>query len=170
MLKTTTSTKRKEAPLVCSEIECINDHDNDCLICEACKRPVHYRCTRLPAYQIASIITKRNAKYFCQKCIIIPQELLELIPERIKSNPSIKLTNEIERLRREVSGCENLIKKQQVDETELKRIIGEKNSELLELKRKLQADPALHTVEYLEEKFEKKLDCMKDSILKTIQD
>ena len=39
---------------VCTEAICIDDGDKNKLTCVKCKDKQHYRCTRLPAYQIWS--------------------------------------------------------------------------------------------------------------------
>jgi len=43
-----------------------------------------------------------------------------------------------------------------------------KSTALLDLTRKLQTDPAFHTLEYVEDKFVRELEGVKDSILKAI--
>ena len=37
---------------ICTESKCIENNDMNKLQCGQCKRKVHYKCTRLPAYQL----------------------------------------------------------------------------------------------------------------------
>ena len=167
---TLSSSVSSEYMLICTDSQCLKDEDEDCLSCEKCKRKVHYRCTKLPAYQIQTIIGIRSQKYYCQNCVKVSKQLLELVPNKPKPLPSIKLTNEIEKLKREVEGCESLIKHHVENENRLTETIEEKVGELNDLRQQLNTNPSFHTLEYVENKFEKKLEAMHQSILKTIDD
>lgn len=159
--------KNKEQ-LLCTESECIDDRDEHMLSCINCERRVHYRCTKLPAYHIHATLNKRGAKFFCQNCVQPPEELMELVPERKRSIPYVAV-KEIERLKREVAGCENIISSHKENEKALQQIIDEQKVMITELKRKLNTNPSYHTLEYVEQKFESKIECLKDSILQTIK-
>ena len=71
-------------------------------------------------------------------------------------------------MKRDISACEALIKKQQENEEHLKTIIENQKNTMADLKRKLESGPAFHTLEYLEDSFSKKISCLKDSIKETI--
>ena len=133
--------------LMCNERECIKDFDKDVLICFLCGRSVHYRCSLLPAYQIHVFNSKRNQRYYCQNFIRVPPELLELIPKRDQSFQSFKTIKENDNLKRDISACEALIKKQQENEEHLKTIIEDQKNTMTDLKRKLESGPAFHTLE-----------------------
>ena len=109
--------------LICNNTHCTSDEDEDegSLVCTKCRRLVHYRCTKLPAYQIQVINTKRNYAYYCQNCVTVPQELLEVVsqPDRLLANSK----KEIDRLRREIKACEALIKQCEENEKKLKETI-----------------------------------------------
>ena len=69
------------------------------------------------------------------------QDLLDLIPNRERSHSSRKMEKEIENLKRDIKGCENLIKHQEENEKELQNTIKLKQSGLNNLKEKLQTNP-----------------------------
>ena len=46
----------------------------------------------------------------------VPKDLLELIPNQERSQSSLQVLNELEKLKRDISGCESLNKKK--EETE----------------------------------------------------
>ena len=153
--------------LLCNSSTCVGDMDEDALTCAKCKRSVHYRCTMLPAYQIQVFLAKQYIKYYCQNCVTVPDRLLVLVPNRDRSIPST--ANEIKRLKREVHGCEGIIKSHEDYENHLKSELIKKEEDLTQLKKSLQNNPGLHTVEYVENKFEKQLEVFKESILSSIK-
>ena len=51
--------------------------DNKRLICSDCKRGVHYRCTRLPVYQLECFVSKKHRKFTCAKCVVLTKEFVE---------------------------------------------------------------------------------------------
>ena len=162
--------KSKENRLICDDSHCVDDLDKDCLTCQKCTRKVHFHCSKLPAYHIFTLQNTRNSKFHCQTCVSVPKELLELVPNRQRSQPSVQTVEELEKLKRDVVGCENIIKQHKEDEVNLKKTIDEQKESLRVLKRKLQTNPSFHTLEYVEEKFESNLEAMKVSILATITD
>ena len=87
--------------LCCSVTRCNPDEDTKKLVCADCERSVHYRCTKLPAYQIQAYIVKKKRNYFCSTCIFVPADLEKLI------NPFSKEQIEINRLRCDIRRCEN---------------------------------------------------------------
>ena len=123
---------------------------------------MHYRCTRLPAYQIQVFINKRISKYECQNCVEVDQKLLDLVPPKERHHPSLKTEKEIEGLRLNIKCCE----KQKTLQTTIKN----KEADLTEIKKKLQTNPGYHTLEYLEDKFEKKLESFRDQMTNAIKD
>ena len=136
----------------CTQTTCIKDNNEDCLKCSDCSRLVHYECTQLPAYYISLILSKKKShKFVCASCVDVPKTLAEKIRSKQQD------ADEIERLRREVKNCDNVI--QIAREKELKLIADseKQHSDLQDLKRKLRSDPSLHTTEYLEERFEKRV-------------
>ena len=119
----------------------------------------YYRCTRLPAYQIQLLFAgaKHDITSSSLKTIRIQQKSLELIPNRERSHPSLKTEKEIESFNRDIKGCENVIKQQDQKEKELKSIINNKDADFADIRNKLQTNPGYHTLEYIEDKFEKYL-------------
>ena len=71
----------------CTPYSCLCDDDQYKLECVECKRHVHYRCTRLPDYQIQLFLTKKYRKYVCENCIEVPEYLVELLPQIDISTP-----------------------------------------------------------------------------------
>ena len=76
----------------------------------------------------------------------------------------------MESLRRDIKGCENVIKQKVEKEIELKKIINSKDADLVDIKKKMQNNPGYHTLEYIEDKFEKKLESFRDQMTKTIKE
>jgi len=150
-----TSSDRTDALLICTDSQC-------------CQRSVHYRCTKLPAYQIHVIKSRRNYGFYCENCVTVPQDLLELVPKRQRSQPSLKTSKEIDRLKREVDACVGLIKNHQNNEERLEGIIDSHKAELTDLKKNLQTNPAFHTLEYVENKFNRELKNFHESIVAAI--
>ena len=174
MTKEKMSNSKKNSKLVCTAHECVNPYeDPDVLKCGSCDRKVHYRCTRLPAYQIhvfKSTTKKRTYIYQCQNCVDVPKDLLELIPNRERSQPSLQTTQELERLQQDVKTYTNTIKQQQQKEDHLLKTIEDQHNKYTDLKRKLQSNPAYHTIEYIEDKIETKLEVFKETIVKSIKE
>lgn len=172
------TTKEKPPPgdssdddlLICTPAQCTKDQDNDVLKCERCGRHVHYRCTLLPAYQVQLFkMNTRQHKFVCINCVAIDKKVLELVPNKPRPQPPLRLEKEIEDLKRELEACKGLLKKYEED----KFRADSKTKELETLKKKLHKEPALHTLEYVEQKFENKLEtrleAFKESIIGTIK-
>ena len=148
----------------CLTSSCHIRETDDYLTCNDCKRNVHYKCSSLPAYFIHNIKTRSNdIKYICKSCTDVPKHLLE----------EISPFKETEALKRDIKNCENIIHSNREKEINLEKKLKEKQEELKDLKKKLKGEPGLHTVEYLEEKFEKKVEMfgndIKMSIIKEIK-
>ena len=108
-----------------------------------------------------------NLNFVCQNCVQVKKELIALIP---RSQPSLKTAAELSKLRETVVEKESTIKKLKTNEHHLLEIVESQKDELSELKQKMSDDPALHTVEYVEVKLEKKLDDFRKEILSTIKE
>ena len=156
-MSSTASVTSNTSTLICTMDKCVDDQDIDVLKCCKCERSVHYRCTRLPAYQIQLFKSTKRKKYQyqCQNCVQVPQELLDLIPNKERSHPSLKTERELERLQQDVKNSEDIIKKQKENENHFLKLIEDQQKELTDLKGKLQSNPGYHTLEYVEDQFEK---------------
>ena len=168
-MSSTSPSTSSDSPIICTLSNCIDDQDTDVLKCYKCQRRVHYRCTRLPAYQIQVFINKRIYKYECQNCIEVDQKLLDLVPPKERHHPSLKTEKEIEGLRLNIKCCENVIKQQKAKQKTLQTTIKDKEADLTEIKKKLQTNPGYHTLEYIEDKFEKKLESFRDQMTNAIK-
>ena len=91
-----TTDKMKE----CTPTACTEDLNQRNLQCDKCKRKVHYKCTRLPLYQLQQYVTFGNnyRKYNCENCVEIQNDLLEVIPKTL-SNERLNIELETERKR-----------------------------------------------------------------------
>ena len=147
---------------ICDNSKCVADDDSDVLQCDRCQRNVHYRCSMLPAYQIQLFLQKttRKNKFVCINCVQVDERILELVPIKQRSQPSLKREQELESLRREVDACNGLLKQYEKDKT----LADAMNEEFLKLKISLKNDPGLHTLEFMEQKFEDKLVTIKEDI------
>ena len=54
--------------------------NGDVLVCGECSAGVHYKCSKLPAYQIRRFVTARNyRKYVCESCCGDGRRLLNVL-------------------------------------------------------------------------------------------
>ena len=104
----------------------------------------------LPAYQIQLFQMKtRQHKFVCINCVNVDTKILELFPVKMRSQTSLKMEKEIKYLTRELDACKALLK--QYDSN--KALNDTSIEELNQLKKNLDSNPALHTLEYVEQKF-----------------
>lgn len=63
----------------CKNKSCDNKEDNsNMLTCSKCGGKFHYRCTRLPAYQVALYLTRGHRSYRCASCVKVKSELVAI--------------------------------------------------------------------------------------------
>lgn len=48
---------------------CEEDAGEKVLTCDACRRQIHYQCTKLPTYYVVLLIATRH-KYNCESCVM----------------------------------------------------------------------------------------------------
>ena len=120
MDKKSTSFKTKKARF-CSKLNCIDDGDENKLKCVKCLKKKHYKCTGLPLYQVSQFLTKGYRGFICSQCVQVPSELEMLFITQEETM--------MEKLKREVSGCENIILKQKENEESLYKAIKMLNDE-----------------------------------------
>ena len=121
----------------CTENTCIDDKDINKLQCGQCKRKVHYKCSRLPAYQLQRYLVASLGQYYskflCSNCVNVPDSILK---ELIISDNVISLENEItmqkakiESYEKELNELRNLVALQQDTEkvSSKKRKLGERS-------------------------------------------
>ena len=68
----------------------------------------------------------------------------------------------MEGLRLNIKCCENVIKQEKRKQITLQTTIKNKEADPTEMKKKLQTNPGYHTLEYTEDKFEKKMESFCD--------
>ena len=92
-----------------------------------------------------------------------------IVPAKQPSVPSLQREQEhekqLEDLRREVSACKGLLKQHEED----RKKMDDQQAEIDQLRNKLQQDPGMHTYEYVEQKFEVKLESLKTTLQETIK-
>ena len=95
----------------CTINSCENNLKQHCLICQKCKRKVHYKCTLLPLYQLQQYVNFGTdyRKFTCVNCIEIQSDLVEIISEQ--SNSEEELKQELEKQRQLIKSYENELKK-----------------------------------------------------------
>ena len=85
----------------CSISLCVKDENgkNFMMDCSECKRSLHYRCTRLPVYQLQSFIDlkkkRRKNNYRCQNCVDVEKDLHE---HMMNNNENGNQTKDVEEL------------------------------------------------------------------------
>ncbi|XP_071176370.1 probable DNA repair protein RAD50 [Mytilus edulis] len=62
---------------------CKNNNDDNMICCSDCHRWTHYLCTKLPSYQLYTLINSKR-KYSCEICSIVPGEFLSKWPDSIE--------------------------------------------------------------------------------------
>ena len=108
------------------------------------------------------ISEKELYPYVCTSCVNVPKDLIEKVNNNIK--------NDLDHLKHEIKACEGIIKSGKERELNLQKDISKRDKDLQHLRKSLDSSPSLHTLEYLEEKFEQKLENLKESILLTVKD
>ena len=110
--------------------KCKDDENQHLLVCANCKRSVHYRCTRLPLYQIEQFVSKKVRKYTCVNCVKISYDLYEIlidynpdqsfeVEELTQALKEINLTNnETETLNKSLRNKQKKLTKLMEDELE----------------------------------------------------
>ena len=148
---------------VCVCNKSIDDEDQHILTCKKCSRRFHFICTQLPAYQLQVYMKYKSIKYVCQICVPASQEIKDLLPVTICS------VTKADRLEKELQDRDAQMKRILENYKVLENTNREQSKELVSLKEKLQNDPGYHTVEFVEEKMEKKLEEIKDCIIEKIE-
>ena len=64
----------------CDEANCIQDEDIYKLECGMCSRLVHYRCTKLPPFQVQNFLIKGYRKYICINCVDVQKYISDAMP------------------------------------------------------------------------------------------
>ena len=122
----------------CTENSCIEDNDINKLQCGQCKRKVHYKCTRLPAYQLQRYLVASLGQYYskflCSNCVVVPDSIQK---ELAAADNIVSLENEltmqkekIESYERELKDLRKLVASQRNSETSYfkKRKFGDRNN------------------------------------------
>ena len=81
---------------ICTESLCIENKDINKLQCGQCKRKVHYKCTRLPAYQLQRYLVASLGQYYskflCSNCVVVPDSIQK---ELTAADNIVSLKNEL---------------------------------------------------------------------------
>ena len=76
----------------CSVMECEMENSKFMLACSKCKRLTHYRCTKLPAYQVTLFMKKGYRLYVCILCVgEIDEEILGNCTEKSTEHTSLNM-------------------------------------------------------------------------------
>lgn len=112
---------------------------------------------------------RQKCIYKCPNCVNVSKDVLAIVPPP-GSQPSLKTAAQLSKYKETIKENEETIKKLKTTEQHLLQIVETQNEEMTELKKKLADDPAFHTVEYVENKLEKKLESFRKEILSTIKE
>jgi len=151
--------------LRCSETKCYGLEEN-VLVCMVCERFVHYKCTKLPLYQIQAFLNakaKRNGRwtFLCINCVEVPKDLPALC-DAVK--------DDFTELKSDISVRDRVI--EEYDDNEKKLI---KSCQLLKTRNAKLKDKAIErcTVEEMNVKIQEKITelgaAMKVSIIDEIK-
>ncbi|XP_066914555.1 triadin-like [Clytia hemisphaerica] len=196
----TSNRQRNTPNLLCTGNACADDKNEDTLACSKCNRLVHYLCSRLPAGRaIETERNNQRKREYDKELKTNEHHLLEIVETETqkeelsqlkkklsddpalhtveyvenklekKSQPSLKTAaDRNEKKEKTIKENENTIKKLKTNKHHL--IVETHKEELSQLKKNLSDDPAFHTVEYVENKLEKKLEDFRTEILSTIKE
>lgn len=180
-----------KSPSECTKSECIDNQDGNVFKCRKCGRNVHFECSQLPAYQIQTFLKYKTIRsnYICQNCIQPEVWVKDLIKNSVTSDAAQTETNkkniddapnsvasqtanskDFDDLQKKVREQEKLIKQYKEKEGLLQKELEEKVAINKTLKEQLQNNPGYHTLEFVEEKMEMKLDSFKETILTAIKE
>ena len=180
-----------KSPSECTKSECIDNKDGNVFKCRKCGRNVHFECSQLPAYQIQTFLKYKTIRsnYICQNCIQPEVWVKDLIKNSVTSDAAQTETNkkniddapnsvasqtanskDFDDLQKKVREQEKLIKQYKEKEGLLQKELEEKVAINKTLKEQLQNNPGYHTLEFVEEKMEMKLDSFKETILTAIKE
>ena len=74
--------------MMCSQHTCAEDEDQYKLECKEYRRWIHYRCTKLPLYQIERFLTKGYSRFICINCVVVSEYLKDIVPNPPLPEPS----------------------------------------------------------------------------------
>ena len=143
---------------VCTDTSCIDDDDDKKITCTKCKRSVHFLCTNLPIYQLRLFFTKNYRGFICVNCVQVPEEFQEIFKNQDQTM--------IDKYKREVNACENIIMIQRENESKL--INGIKKMKEKQNKKESQ-EKEKDLVNLIENKFIELEDRIKESIKNSIK-
>ena len=164
----------KPTTMMCTPNSCEKDEDEHVLECVDCHRCVHYRCTKLPLYQLQLFLTTGYRRYKCINCVEVPTYLLEIVTEPPSVNQTIKeLSSKLKE-----SAVDRKIQTQAYEESELslKAVISKQQEELKEQEDKFHqvGNPDYDNITRLEEVMKTKLEelgrNLKESLMKEVKD
>ena len=169
----------------CTENTCIDDKDINKLQCGQCKRKVHYKCSRLPAYQLQRYLVASLGQYYskflCSNCVNVPDSILKelIVSDVISLENQITMQKEkIESYEKELKELRNLVALQQDTEkvSSKKRKLGERsisNEEMLtqtndsENNNEINTDK--QTIQDLSRMFESRFEKIEQKMIEMIQ-
>ena len=76
---------------ICTSERCKSDDAPNKLECAECNRKVHFKCTRLPVYQLGLFLTKdyHYRKYRCANCVFLPESIRILCEEDLTTEDPV---------------------------------------------------------------------------------
>ena len=77
--KPRTYSAKRSNKVGCNISKCNANECDDTIVCGECDANIHYRCSKLPAYQLHRFLTARNyRKFVCELCCgVIPMAIVE---------------------------------------------------------------------------------------------
>ena len=84
----------------CTTVSCVDDRDPKKLSCTRCKRYVHYKCSRIPAYVLQVLLDKNYRHFVCINCMDISKEIADIMDESISLNESKEMEELSKKLKR----------------------------------------------------------------------
>lgn len=97
---TTEVTGSLDDPEHCTKESCVNDEDLKRLPCTRCKRNVHYKCSRIPAYVLQMLVEKKYRHFVCINCMDVSKEIADIMDKSIGLNESKEMEELSKKLKR----------------------------------------------------------------------
>ena len=132
----------------CTTVSCVNDEDPNKLICTKCKRYVHYKCSRIPAYVIQMFLEKKYRHFACINCMDVSKEIANIMDKSIGLNESKEIEELTETLRKVSIENESKQMEQNMKAKEYLLKIKQYRNDISELeKRELRLKSAIQSLE-----------------------
>ena len=174
----------------CSLDSCI-ENNSPTVECSKCGRLVHYKCTKLPVYELERYTKPKPCQYKCRGCVHVPKDLYAILTKFIEEDTTQnevdvlsttmsemnlvdwkeelkKHQEEISKLKQELKQCKTTIKSYQENEVELQIAIEDLKTSSMNQEQQMKFNPDYTLVKNLEDSLDEKLEMIGQSLKTTL--